>query len=43
VLNREEIDRGGWFSKDEVSRWMTERPEEFASALLFIWGKLKGE
>jgi isopentenyldiphosphate isomerase len=42
-LNREEIDRGGWFSPEEVSRWMAERPEEFASALLFIWRKLNGE
>jgi isopentenyldiphosphate isomerase len=40
-LNREEIDRGGWFSPEEVSRWMAERPEEFASALLFIWPKLE--
>jgi 8-oxo-dGTP pyrophosphatase MutT (NUDIX family) len=42
-LNRDEIDRGGWFSKDEVSRWMAERPGEFASALLFIWRKLNDE
>jgi isopentenyldiphosphate isomerase len=39
-LNRDEIDEGGWFSPEEVSRWMAERPEEFASALLFIWQKL---
>lgn len=39
-LNLEEIDRGGWFSPEEVSRWMAERPEEFASALLFIWRKI---
>lgn len=43
VLNREEIDRGGWFSPEEVSRWMAEKPEEFASALLFIWPKVNGE
>jgi isopentenyldiphosphate isomerase len=39
-LDREEIDRGGWFSPEEVSRWMAEKPEEFASALLFIWPKV---
>ena len=42
-LNREEIDRGGWFSPGEVSRWMAEKPEEFASALLFIWRRLNDE
>ncbi|HWD94704.1 MAG TPA: NUDIX domain-containing protein [Verrucomicrobiae bacterium] len=42
-LNREEIDRGGWFSKDEVSRWMAERPQEFASALLYIWDKVSND
>jgi isopentenyldiphosphate isomerase len=40
-LNREEIDQGGWFSPEEVSRWMKEKPGEFASALLFIWPRVK--
>jgi isopentenyldiphosphate isomerase len=39
-LNPEEIERGDWFAPEEVSRWMAERPEEFASALLFIWEKI---
>lgn len=39
-LNPNEIERGGWFSPAKVSKWMAGRPEEFASALLFIWGKL---
>ena len=38
-LDPEEIERGGWFAPDEVTRWMTERPEDFASALLVIWRK----
>ncbi len=37
TLHPEEIDRGGWFTPDEVARWMAERPHEFASALLLIW------
>jgi isopentenyldiphosphate isomerase len=41
-LNREEIERGGWFTPEEVTRWMTERPEQFASALLVIWRLLRG-
>ena len=37
VLNAEEIERGGWFSPAEVTRWMAERPEDFAGALMLIW------
>lgn len=39
-LNPEEIDDGGWFAPERVTRWMNERPQEFASALLFIWRRL---
>ena len=36
-LHPEEIERGDWFKPAEISRWMEEKPEEFASALLLIW------
>jgi isopentenyldiphosphate isomerase len=36
-LDPEEIERGGWFAPGEVTRWMAERPGDFASALLMIW------
>lgn len=39
-LNLDEIERGAWFGPEEVTRWMTERPEQFASALLVIWRRL---
>src|SRR5262249_19217337 len=39
-LNRSEIDRGGWFAPEEVTRWLTERPQEFATAFRFIWKKV---
>jgi isopentenyldiphosphate isomerase len=39
-LHPEEIERGGWFAPTEVTRWMMERPQEFASALLVIWKKV---
>jgi isopentenyldiphosphate isomerase len=42
TLHPEEIESGGWFAPEEISRWMTERPEEFASALRFIWRQLHG-
>src|SRR5882762_8477127 len=39
-LNPEEIERGGWFTPDQVNRWMAERPQEFASALIVIWQRI---
>lgn len=39
-LHPEEIERGGWFAPAEVRRWMKEKPEEFASALLVIWPRV---
>jgi isopentenyl-diphosphate delta-isomerase type 1 len=41
-LNANEIERGGWFVAEEVTRWMSKRPEQFASALLVIWPRLQG-
>ena len=41
VLHPEEIETGGWFDPAEVTRWMNERPQDFASALLLIWNKLE--
>lgn len=43
TLNADEIERGGWFAPDEITRWMAERPQDFASALLLIWRRLRGE
>ena len=39
-LHPEEIERGGWFAAAEVTRWMEERPQDFASALLLIWKRV---
>jgi len=36
-LHPDEIERGGWFAPDAVTRWMQDRPRDFASALLVIW------
>ena len=36
-LHPEEIERGGWYAPGDVTRWMSDRPEDFASALLVIW------
>jgi len=37
TLHPEEIETGGWFAPDAVTRWMAERPQDFAHALLLIW------
>lgn len=42
VLDPEEIERGDWFAPAQVTRWMAERPQDFASALLFLWPRIIG-
>lgn len=37
VLQPEEIERGDWFTVAEIDRWLAERPQEIAPALLFLW------
>lgn len=39
-LHPDEISDGQWFKPEYVSKWMKEKPEEFAPALLLIWKKL---
>jgi isopentenyl-diphosphate delta-isomerase type 1 len=40
-LNPDEIERGDWFTPEKVTQWMADKPEEFASALLYIWPRVK--
>jgi isopentenyl-diphosphate Delta-isomerase len=42
-LDPHEIDQGGWFSAEEVTRWLAERSEDFASALGLIWQRVRHE
>jgi isopentenyl-diphosphate delta-isomerase type 1 len=42
-LNHDEIEGGGWFSVAEVTRWMDDRPGDFASALRHIWDRMREE
>jgi isopentenyldiphosphate isomerase len=39
-LDADEIERGGWFAPEAVTRWIEERPRDFASALLVIWKRV---
>lgn len=40
TLNPDEIETGDWFSPEEVSRWMSDRPEDFAGALRIVWKRI---
>lgn len=39
-LHPDEIETGGWFTPEQVTRWIAEKPGEFASALLVIWPRV---
>jgi len=41
-LNAEEIERGGWFTAEQISKWMAERPEDFVGAMMVIWERMGG-
>lgn len=41
-LHSEEVERGEWFTPTEIDRWMAARPEEFASALVYLWPRTRG-
>jgi isopentenyldiphosphate isomerase len=36
-LHPDEIETGDWFAPEKVSRWIEERPQDFASAFVLIW------
>jgi isopentenyldiphosphate isomerase len=38
-LHPDEIESGGWFFPEKVTRWMAGQPEDFAGAFRFIWKK----
>ena len=40
-LHPDEIERGGWFSTAEISDWAQRRPQDFASAFLVIWKRIR--
>jgi isopentenyldiphosphate isomerase len=38
-LHPDEIESGGWFAPEKITRWIAEKPGDFASAFRLIWGK----
>jgi isopentenyl-diphosphate delta-isomerase type 1 len=41
VLHPEEIERGDWFTVEAITRWVNERPQDFASAFILIWQEMQ--
>ena len=39
VLHPEEIETGDWFAPEFVTKWVNEKPEDFASVFVLLWGK----
>jgi isopentenyl-diphosphate Delta-isomerase len=37
TLHPDEIETGDWFAPEFVTRWVAEKPDEFASAFVLIW------
>ena len=40
-LQPEEIERGDWFEPERVTRWIQERPQDFAGAFRLIWSRMR--
>src|SRR2546430_16552019 len=43
TLQPEEIERGGWFAPEEVTRWIEQSPEDFAGAFRLLWTRIRRE
>lgn len=41
VLQADEVERGDWFTPEEIERWLAERPHEIAPALHFLWPRAR--
>ena len=39
-LNPEELETGNWFAPADLTRWMQQRPQDFATALPLLWKHL---
>jgi isopentenyldiphosphate isomerase len=42
-LHPDEIESGDWFAPEKITRWIAEKPGDFASAFRLIWVKLNAE
>ena len=43
TLNADEVETGGWFSREQIERWLAERPGDFTTAFAALWQSLRGK
>lgn len=36
-LDPTEVEHGNWFRADDITRWITNRPKDFAEAFIYLW------
>lgn len=41
ALDPREVERGEWFDAEHVTGWIARRPQDFASAFVLIWKRLR--
>lgn len=41
ILHPDEIETGGWFSREQIERWMSEHPENFTMSFGLLWRLLR--
>ena len=41
TLQADEIERGGWFTRPEIDRWLVARPRELAPAFRYLWPRAR--
>ena len=41
TLNVKEVETGGWFSGEQIERWLAERPGEVTTAFAMLWRLLR--
>jgi len=41
TLHPEEIERGEWFTPEHLDEWLERKPQEFASAFVVIWRRVR--
>jgi isopentenyldiphosphate isomerase len=37
ILHPDEIETGAWFAMEKVSQWISQSPEDFATAFVLVW------
>jgi isopentenyl-diphosphate delta-isomerase len=43
TLNMDEVETGGWFSSQQIERWLVEHPQDFTTAFTALWYLLRGK